>query len=66
MDIFHMTVLPEGAKETKSLYIGANVEERRLSLCFTLVWVAPYFAECDREINEGYPGFRFSRPVEAA
>lgn len=66
MDIFNMTVLPEGAKETKSWYIGANVEGKAVEPMFYFGGVAPYFAECDREINEGYPGFRFSRPVEAA
>ncbi|KIW28895.1 uncharacterized protein PV07_04750 [Cladophialophora immunda] len=62
---FNATVLPEGAKETRSWYIGANLEGKTVRPLFWFGGVAPYFAHCEREITEGYPGFEFSSPEQA-
>ncbi|KIW18117.1 hypothetical protein PV08_02405 [Exophiala spinifera] len=58
---FNATVLPPGAKETKSWYIGANVEGKRVEPLFWFGGVAPYFEECEKELTGGFPGFEFSR-----
>ncbi|EXJ65789.1 uncharacterized protein A1O5_11030 [Cladophialophora psammophila CBS 110553] len=63
---FNATVLPEGAKETRSWYIGANLEGKTVRPLFWFGGVGPYFAHCEREINEGYPGFVFSSPEQAS
>ncbi|KAK6375691.1 hypothetical protein LTS17_007513 [Exophiala oligosperma] len=57
---FNATVLPPGAKKTKSWYIGANVQGKRVEPLFWFGGVAPYFAECERELAEGFPGFVLS------
>ena len=58
--VFNATVLPEGAKQTHSWYIGANLEGKPVRPLFYFGGVAPYFAACDKEISDGYPGFKFS------
>lgn len=58
--VFNATVLPPGAKETHSWYIGANVEGKRVEPLFYFGGVAPYFAECEKELTNGFPGFEFS------
>ncbi|ETI24090.1 hypothetical protein G647_03459 [Cladophialophora carrionii CBS 160.54] len=58
--VFAMTVLPEGAKKTHSWYVGANLEGKPVRPLFWFGGVAPYFAFCDKEIGDGYPGFAFS------
>lgn len=61
---FNATVLLQGAKDTHSWYIGANVEGKAVEPLFWFGGVGPYFAECDRALNEGFPGFEFSSPVQ--
>jgi cation diffusion facilitator CzcD-associated flavoprotein CzcO len=58
--IFNMTVLPEGAKQTKSWYIGANLEGKTVRPLFYFGGVASYFNHCAKEIEDGFPGFIFS------
>lgn len=58
--VFNATVLPQGAKDTRSWYVGANIEGKPVAPLFWFGGVAPYFAECEKQINEGYPGFKFS------
>ncbi|KAJ9602014.1 hypothetical protein H2200_013573 [Cladophialophora chaetospira] len=58
--IFNATVLPEGAKQTHSWYVGGNVPGKPVRPMFYFGGVAPYFAACDKEISDGYPGFMFS------
>ncbi|KAH0828448.1 hypothetical protein AYO21_00416 [Fonsecaea monophora] len=62
--VFNATVLPEGAKETRSWYVGANLEGKTVRPLFWFGGVAPYFAICDKEISDGYPGFEFSTPEQ--
>jgi cation diffusion facilitator CzcD-associated flavoprotein CzcO len=57
---FQGTVLPQGAKDTRSWYIGANVGDKTVRPLFYFGGVKPYFEYCDKEINEGFPGFVFS------
>jgi cation diffusion facilitator CzcD-associated flavoprotein CzcO len=64
--VFEMTVLPQGAKDTRSWYIGANVDGKNVEPMFYFGGVGPYFAQCDKEINDGFPGFKFSSAVSAA
>jgi cation diffusion facilitator CzcD-associated flavoprotein CzcO len=64
--VFNATVLPQGAKDTRSWYIGANVEGKTVEPMFFFGGVAPYFAHCEKEITDGFPGFTFSSPIEAA
>ena len=64
--VFNMTVLPQGAKDTRSWYIGANVEGKNVEPMFYFGGVAPYFAACEKEITDGFPGFKFSHPIQAA
>ncbi|KIW68005.1 hypothetical protein PV04_03981 [Phialophora macrospora] len=59
-DVFNATVLPEGAKKTHSWYVGANLEGKTVRPLFWFGGVAPYFAYCDQEISDGFPGFTFS------
>lgn len=61
--VFDATVLPEGARETRSWYIGANVEGKRVEPMFYFGGVARYFASCQSEIGEGFPGFKFASPA---
>ena len=58
--VFNMTVLPDGAKQTKSWYIGANLEGKTVRPLFYFGGVAPYFNYCAKEIEDGFPGFSFS------
>jgi len=62
---FNATVLLQGAKDTRSWYIGANVEGKRVEPLFWFGGVGPYFSECDRAINDGFPGFKFSAPGQS-
>ncbi|OAP57831.1 hypothetical protein AYL99_08569 [Fonsecaea erecta] len=62
---FNATVLAEGAKETRSWYIGANTEGKTVRPLFWFGGVGPYFERCDKEISDGYPGFEFSSPEQA-
>lgn len=57
---FNATVLPQGAKDSRSWYVGANVEGKNIEPWFWFGGVASYFAECDKAIEEGFPGFKFS------
>jgi cation diffusion facilitator CzcD-associated flavoprotein CzcO len=64
--VFNATILPQGARDTRSWYIGANVEGKNVEPMFYFGGVGPYFAHCEKEINDGFPGFRFSSPTQAA
>ncbi len=64
--VFNATVLPQGAKDTRSWYVGANVEGKNVEPMFYFGGVAPYFAQCKKEIDEGFPGFTFSKEVATA
>jgi cyclohexanone monooxygenase len=64
--VFNATVLPQGAKDTRSWYIGANVEGKNVEPMFWFGGVAPYFERCKKEIDEGFPGFTFSGEVATA
>ena len=64
--IFNATVLPQGARDTKSWYIGANVEGKKVEPMFYFGGVAPYFASCQKELDNGFPGFTFSGAAVAA
>ena len=63
---FNATVLPQGAKDTRSWYVGANVQGKKAIPLFYFGGVAPYFARCEKEITDGFPGFTFSSPIQAA
>ena len=39
-----------------------TVEGKRVEPMFYFGGVAPYFAQCKKEIDEGFPGFKFSTP----
>jgi len=58
--VFNATVLPQGAKDTNSWFVGANVEGKPIEPLLWLGGVGPYVQECEREINNDFPGFRFS------
>jgi cyclohexanone monooxygenase len=58
--VFNTTVLPQGARDTHSWYVGANVEGKPVEPLFWLGGVGPYFQECENEISSGLPGFSFS------
>ncbi|KAK5193921.1 hypothetical protein LTR99_005849 [Exophiala xenobiotica] len=58
--VFNATVLPQGARDTHSWYVGANVEGKPVEPLFWLGGVGPYFQECENEITNGFPGFSFS------
>lgn len=64
--VFNATVLPQGARDTRSWYIGANVEGKTVEPMFWFGGLAPYFTHCAKEIDSGYPGYTFSGPIEAA
>lgn len=64
--IFNATVLPQGAKDTNSWYIGANVEGKGVETLFYFGGVGPYRQHCQKEIDDGYPGFTFSQTAMAA
>lgn len=64
--VFNATVLPQGAKDTRSWYIGANVEGKPTIPLFWFGGVGPYFAHCEKEVTNGFPGFTFSSPIKAA
>ena len=64
--VFNATALADGAKKTRSWYLGANLEGKTVRPLFWFGGVAPYFAYCDQEVNEGFPGFTFSPSNEAA
>ncbi len=64
--VFNATVLPQGAKDTNSWYIGANVAGKTVEPMFYFGGVAPYFAYCAKEIDDGFPGFTFSGAAVAA
>lgn len=64
--VFNMTVLPQGAKDTRSWYVGANVEGKNVEPMFWFGGVGPYFEACEKEITDGFPGFKFSSPIAAA
>ena len=58
--VFNATVLPQSARDTRSWYIGANVEGKNVEPMFYFGGVGPYFEHCKKEIDEGFPGFTFS------
>jgi cation diffusion facilitator CzcD-associated flavoprotein CzcO len=64
--VFNATILPQGAKDTRSWYIGANVQGKNVEPMFYFGGVKPYFAHCQKEISDGYPGFRFSNAIVAS
>lgn len=63
-EVFEGTVLKQGAKDTMSWYVGANVAGKKVQPMFYFGGVAPYFAHCKKEIDDGFPGYEFSRPVQ--
>lgn len=61
---FYATVLPEGAKQVGSWYVGGNVENKAIR-CYWYFGGVPRFIEhCDKEISLGHPGYTFSAPVQ--
>jgi cation diffusion facilitator CzcD-associated flavoprotein CzcO len=58
---FNATVLPEGAKQTRSWYIGANLEGKTVQPLFWFGGLGPYIAYCDKEVTEGFLGFTFGQ-----
>ena len=64
--VFQATILPEGAKETRSWYIGANVAGKRVEPMFYFGGVGNYFGACQKEIADGFPGYEFDKSVAAA
>ena len=64
--VFQATILPEGAKETRSWYIGANVKGKRVEPMFYFGGVGNYFGACQKEIADGFPGYEFDKSVAVA
>jgi len=58
--VFDATVLKQGAKDTRSWYIGANVDGKKVEPLFYFGGTPSYFASCEKEISSGFPGFTFS------
>ena len=59
--VFNATVLPAGARETRSWYVGANIEGKNVEPMFYFGGVAPYFEKCKEEVDGGWRGFRFEQ-----
>lgn len=58
---YNSTVLPADAKKHRSWYIRADPEAKTVSPYFWFGGVKAYFAFCDEETANGFPGFTLSR-----
>lgn len=62
--VFNSTVIAQSAKDTRSWLVGANVESKQKQTLFYLGGVPAYFAAVEKEIQDGYPGYKFSTVVQ--
>jgi hypothetical protein len=58
--VFNSTVVAQSAKDTNSWLVGANVGSKQKQTLFYLGGVPAYFAAVKKELEDQYPGHKFS------
>ena len=59
-DVYNATVLPKGAEQANSWFIGANVPGKPIRLLFWFGGVVSYFELCQAEIDNNFPGLQMA------
>lgn len=60
LEAFQATILSQGAKDTRSWYVGANVDGKTVEPLSYFGGVGPYFERIRKVREDGYPGFVLS------